>query len=62
MMSDEYMLKAAARMQDAAQTASAAADRMEQAVHRLACLLEDGYGGNGLRLIELLEKQNAEQK
>lgn len=49
-------------MQDAADKASAAADRMEQAAHRIACLLEEGYGGNGLRLIELLEKQNADQK
>lgn len=31
--------------------------RMEQAAQRIANMLEDGYGGNGLRLIELLEKQ-----
>jgi hypothetical protein len=59
MISDEYMLKAAGRMQDAAQTSSAAADRMEQAAQRLACIFEDGYGGNALRLIELLDNHNA---
>lgn len=56
MISDEYMLKAAARMQDAAQTASSAADRMEEAVRQLRALLEDGYGGNGAILVELLTK------
>jgi hypothetical protein len=57
MISDESQLKAAARMQDAAERMERAADRVEQAVHRLAMLLEDGYGGNGLKLIELLEKK-----
>lgn len=59
MISDEYMLKAAARMQDAANRSNAAADRMEAAVQRIAFLFEDGYGGNGLKLIELLEKSVA---
>jgi hypothetical protein len=40
MISDEYMLKAAGRMQDAADRAQAAADRMEAAAHRIALLLE----------------------
>lgn len=31
-----------------------AAQNIEAAVHRLELLLADGYGGNGLRLIELL--------
>lgn len=33
--------------------------QMEAAAHRIALLLEDGYGGNGLKLIELLEKQES---
>lgn len=55
MISDEYMMKAAVRMQDAADRSERAADRMEQAATRIAHLLEDGYGGNGLRLLEALE-------
>ena len=60
MVSDEYMMKAAGRMQDAADRAQAAADRMEVAANRIALLLEDGYGGNGLRLIEALESAKVE--
>lgn len=60
MISDEYMMKAAHRMQDAADRAERAADRMEQAATRIAHLLEDGYGGNGLRLLEALEKTQGE--
>lgn len=47
---------AARRMEEAADRAANAADRIEAAAHRIALLLEDGYGGNGLRLIEALEK------
>jgi len=43
-------------MQDAAERMSAAADRMEVAVQRFATMVEDGYGGNVPKLIELLEK------
>ena len=43
------------RLEAAAQRMSDAAQQMEQAAQRIAYLLEDGYGGNGLRLIELLE-------
>ena len=57
MISDEYMMKAAYRMEAAAERAQDAANRMEQAAQRIAFLIEDGYGGNGLKLIELLEKQ-----
>jgi len=46
------------RMEDAADKMSQSADRMESAAQRIAALLEDGYGGNGLRLIELLETTN----
>ncbi len=59
MITDEGMRTASQRMEAAAESASAAADRMEAAVHRLALLLEDSYGGNGLRLIEALEKAQA---
>lgn len=47
-------------MQEAADKAQAAADRMEAAAHRIALMLEDGYGGNGLRLIEALENSKVE--
>lgn len=47
-------------MESAAERAQDAANRMEESARRIAFLLEDGYGGNGLRLIELLEKQNKE--
>ena len=54
-MNDDQMWKVAHCMSEAADKASRAADRMEEAMRRLACMLEDGYGGNALRLIELLE-------
>ena len=53
----EALLKAASRIQDAAERMERAANSMEESARRIAFLLEDGYGGNGLRLIELLEKQ-----
>lgn len=49
------------RLEEAAQMMSSAADRMESAAQRIANLLEDGYGGNGLRLIELLENAKVEE-
>lgn len=55
MISDEYMMKAANRMQDAADRSERAADRMEQAATTMRNLLEDGYGGNGSRLLEALQ-------
>lgn len=55
MNDDEMIIRASLRMQDAADKAERAAEKMEQAAHRIALLLEDGYGGNGLILIELLE-------
>ena len=54
-MNDETLWKAVHRIEAAAERASAAAQQMETAAHRMGCLLEDGYGGNGLRLIELLD-------
>lgn len=56
MISDEGQRHAAQRIEAAAERAQDAANRMEQAAQRIAFLLEDGYGGNGLKLIELLEK------
>ena len=60
-MNDESIWKAVHRMDAAADVASRAADRMEEAARRIALLLEDGYGGNGPRLIEALEKLPSEQ-
>lgn len=55
MLTDENLWKAVHRLEAAADRMSQAADRAEEAARRIAVLLEDGYGGNGLRLIELLE-------
>ena len=59
-MSDESMWRAVHRMEAAAEQVRREADRIEESVRRFAVLLEDGYGGNGLRLIELLENQNVD--
>lgn len=56
MNTDEGMLYAALKMENADDKASLAADRTEAAAQRIALILEDGYGGNGLRLIEALER------
>jgi hypothetical protein len=56
MISDEYMMKAAYRMESAAQDAQRAADRMEETARTIVHLLEDGYGGNGLKLLLALEE------
>lgn len=55
-MNTEDAYRAASRMQDAADRAQNAADRIESAAHRIALLLEDGYGGNGLRLLDAIER------
>lgn len=57
---NDQIWKAVHRMESAANTVSRAADRMEEAAQRIAHLLEDGYGGNGLRLIEALENARVE--
>jgi len=54
-MNEESMWKVVRRMDEAADKADRAATTMEQAAQRIAFLLEDGYGGNGLRLLEALE-------
>lgn len=65
-MSNYYLLVAAAddanraanRLEEAAKSANEAAERMESALHQLRMLVEDGYGNNVSRLIELLSKSN----
>lgn len=59
MITDEGMARAAARMQEAADRMASAADRVETAVQRLAVMIEEGYGGNVPKLIELLEHPRA---
>ena len=61
-MSNESLWAAVHRMEAAADRLSRAAEQADVAVQRLAHLLEDGYGGNGLRLIELLEAAQTEEK
>jgi hypothetical protein len=58
-MSDESMWQAVHRMDAAAERMDQAADRTNEATQRMAYMLESGYGGNGLRLIELLESAPA---
>lgn len=55
-MNEEQIRRAASRMEEAAEQATRAADRMEESARRIAHLLEDGYGGNGLRLLEALDE------
>lgn len=61
-MNDESMWEAARKISAAANLASQAAYRMEEAVRRIAYLLEDGRGGNGVRLVELLEELLTSQR
>jgi hypothetical protein len=49
-------------MEESANRAQSAADRIEAAAHRIALLLEDGYGGNGLVLLEALQSAAKEAK
>ena len=59
MISDEYMMKAAMKMQDAAGRSERAASSMDASVQQLRMLLEDGYGGNGVLLLEALRGAKA---
>jgi len=43
------------RIEAAGERIGRAAQQAEDAAQRIAAMLEHGYGGNGLRLIELLE-------
>ncbi len=53
-MNEESIRRAASRMEDAATNANRSADRIEEYTRQMQCLLEDGYGGNGSILVELL--------
>jgi hypothetical protein len=53
-MTDE-LWRVVHRLEAAAERAERAASAIEAATNRVCYLLEDGYSGNGLRLIELLE-------
>ncbi len=55
----EGMLRAACIMRDAAEKNARAADRIEDSVRQLHTMLDDGYGNNACRLIELLSKADA---
>ena len=54
MISDEGQMQAARVMRDAADKTMRAAEIMDEASRALRVLLEDGYGGNGLLLLEAL--------
>lgn len=58
MVSDEGQMKAARIARDAAAEMQRAASEMTQAVMDLKMLLADGYGGNGVMLLEELRKHN----
>lgn len=60
-MSDDSIWRAVHRLEAAVDRMNRAADRAEEAALRIAHLLEDGYGGNGLRLIELLEAADTKE-
>lgn len=57
MISDEYQTKASYRNESAAESMRHSADRIEQTVWELKTLLEDGYGNNCTKLIELLQRE-----
>ena len=61
-MNSEEAIICARIMREAAERNSLAADRIETAVHKVACLFEDGYGGNGLKLIEILSQPSETQQ
>lgn len=53
-MTFETLDKAMRQLEDVALTVKQSANRIEEYVGRLESLLQDGYGGNGSILIELL--------
>lgn len=59
-MSEEAMWRAVHAMREATDRANSAASRIEDATRTLQILFEDGYGGNALRLIELLEEKTVD--
>ncbi len=54
-MNEESIWNAVHRIEAAADRIARASQQAEDAAQRIALMLEPGYGGNGLRLIELLE-------
>lgn len=56
-MDEESLRRIASRMEEAADTARRAAESMSESAQRMAVIFEDGYGGNALRLIELMEAE-----
>lgn len=54
-MNEELLNRAARTASDAADRMVSAASSADDSARRIAHLLEDGYGGRGLQLIELLE-------
>jgi hypothetical protein len=61
MMNSEDAWRTANRMHEAADKAKRAAEQMDEIVQRLERLLGDGYGGNGVRLLEALESLELKQ-
>lgn len=55
-MNEELLNRAARTASDAADRMVSAASSADDSARRIAHLLEDGYGGRGLQLIELLEE------
>lgn len=55
-MDSEQLSRAARTAADAASKLERAASSADESARRIAHLLEDGYGGRGLQLIELLEE------
>lgn len=62
MISDEGQKHAAHGMQQAAQQAATAIANLDSLTLRLEFLFKDGYGGNAIRLIELLERMQLPSK
>jgi RecA/RadA recombinase len=56
-LTDEGMLQAARLNRDSAERMEHAASVIEEAARRIGLMFEDGYGGNALKLIELLEAE-----
>lgn len=52
---EESIKRTASRLESAATEFTKAANQMDETVRRMEALLAEGYGGNGVRLIEALE-------
>lgn len=55
MIDESSLWRAVHRIEEAERKMGQHVQQVEDAAKRIAMLLEDGYGGNGLKLIELLE-------